>query len=98
MCDLPEKLADIVETAEARLAKLNEEESRIKSRLAEMQPEKAELNAASERIELLRSGRHELIEYGCPNCYVFHGIDFEMTPMPSERDHVDLFRCHMSGY
>ncbi len=92
------EFADIVESVEARLAQLNQEKARIKARLADMQPEKAKLNAASERIELLRSGRHELIEYGCPNCFVFHGIDFEMTPIPSDIDHVDKFRCHKCGY
>ncbi len=94
----PEKLADIAESVEARLAQLNEEEARIKARLAEMQPEKAELDAASERINLLRSGKRELIEYGCPNCFVFHGIDFEMTPIPSDTRGVDLFHCHNCDY
>ena len=92
------ELTDIVESVEARLAELNQEKARIKARLADMQPEKAKLNAASERIKLLRSGKHELIEYGCPNCFVFHEIDFEMTPIPSDTKRVDKFRCHKCGY
>ena len=88
------EFADIVESVEARLAQLNEEEAHIKTCLSEVQSKKVELNAASERIELLRSSKSELIDYACPNCYVFHGIEFEMTPIPSDIEHVDLFRCH----
>ncbi len=92
------KLTDIAEEVKARLAQLNKEEARIKFRLAEIQPEKAKLNAASERIELLRSGKSKLIDYGCPNCFVFHGIESEMAPIPYDIGHVDLFRCHKCNY
>ena len=92
------ELTDIAEEVGARLSQLNEEKARIKARLSEIQPEKTKLDAASERIDLLRSGKGELIEYGCPNCYVFHGIDFEMTPIPSHTRGIDLFHCHNCDY
>ncbi len=92
------ELVDVAEEVQARLSQLNEEEASIQARLSEVQSEKVTLNAASERINSLRSGKSKLIEYGCPNCYVFHGIDFEMTPIPSEQEHVDSFRCHKCDY
>ena len=83
---------------EARLAKLNEEEASIKTRLSKVQSEKTKLNAASERINLLRSGDSEPIRFACPSCYIIHGIESEMTPISDDRSHVDLFRCHKCDY
>ena len=92
------EFTDVAEEVEARLAQLNEEEARVKSRLSEIQSEKAELDAASERINLLRSGDSEPISLACPSCYIIHGIESEMAQMPSGGGHIDLFRCHKCDY
>ncbi len=92
------EFTEIAEEVEARLTQLSEEEARVKSRLSEVQSEKVELDAASERINLLRSGDSEPISFACPSCYIIHGIESEMTPIPSDTKGVDKFRCHKCGY
>ena len=80
------------------LAKLNEDEASVKSRLFEIQSKKTELHAACERINSLRSGDSEPIRRACPDCYIIHGIESEMAPIPSDIEHVDKFRCHKCDY
>ena len=92
------EFTEIAEEVEARLTQLNKEEASIKTRLSEVQSEKVELDAASERINLLRSGDSEPIRLACPDCYIIHGIESEMAPISDDRGHVDLFRCHKCDY
>ena len=88
---------EIAEDVEARLAQLNEDEAGTKARLSEIQSKKAELHAARERINSLRSGDSEPIRFACPDCYIIHGIESEMAQISSDTG-VDKFRCHKCDY
>jgi rubrerythrin len=74
------ELNEIAKTLQARLTDLLDEEVAIEARLLDVEEEKMEVEAAIERIQLLGSGDRELIQYGCVNCCILHGINTEICP------------------
>ncbi len=89
---LTDDIRDIADTVYVRFAALRDQEADRKARLADTQKKKLELEAAVDRVELLRQGGVELPAYSCVNCYVFHDQISQMSQIPSDTG-IDLFRC-----
>jgi hypothetical protein len=94
---MDEALNQIAQTAYERLAALRDQEADLKARLANIQKEKPQAEAAIDRVELLRSGGIKLPQFACVNCYVVHDRKTEMRPIASDSD-VDLMRCRECGH
>ena len=91
-----DELHDIAESLQNRLAEANRKESNAESELLEAQQEKLKVQASIERIDLVRSGSRPLAIDDCLECFVIHGRDSKMTPIPSDTED-DLFRCRVCG-
>jgi hypothetical protein len=84
-------LKQLSQTTKDSLSRLVEQEATLNAELTVIQQEKEQMQAALDRIELIRSGEHDLGRYDCMYCFVLNGNTTEMKPTPSETDCLMLY-------
>ena len=88
----PEVIKDIEAILNFGADEAKQELEKINTRQTELQEELAALEFRQLRVQSLKS-RDDLI---CANCFIKHGIESPLKPLPSDSD-IDLYHCKNCG-